>query len=43
VSEATPLTLFAKVMSVAMSPMIKKGAGACGEDLDDLKTAVESG
>jgi carbon monoxide dehydrogenase subunit G len=41
--EATPLTVFAKVMSVAMSPMIKKVAVECSKDLDDLKAAVESG
>ena len=40
--QATPLTLFAKVMSVVMSPMMKKLAETCGKDLDDVKAAVES-
>lgn len=40
--EATPLTLFAKVMSVLMRPAIKGVARAVEEDLADLKRAVES-
>jgi carbon monoxide dehydrogenase subunit G len=42
VFDATPLTVLAKVMAVAMSPMMKKLAEECGKDLDDLKQAVES-
>ena len=42
VFEATPLTFFAKAMAVAMKPMINKVAGLCAQDLEDLKTAVES-
>lgn len=42
VFEATPLTLFAKVMSVVMKPMIKKVISECSKDLDDLKNAIEA-
>lgn len=41
--EATPLTFFAKVMSVLMKPMIKSMAKMCEQDLDDIKTAIEGG
>lgn len=38
---AEPLTLMAKVMSVLMRPMIKKMAGMCAQDLDDIAAAAE--
>ncbi|MEZ5977585.1 MAG: SRPBCC family protein [Planctomycetota bacterium] len=41
--EAEPLTVFAKVMSVLMRPMMKKMADMCGKDLDAIKAHVESG
>ena len=42
--EATPLTFFAKVMSVVMMPMMKKMmVNECGKDLDELKAAAEAG
>jgi hypothetical protein len=40
--EATPLSRFARVMSILMRPMLKAALKACEQDLDDLKTAVES-
>lgn len=40
--EGTPLTFFAKVMSVLMRPMIKSVAKVCAKDLDDLKETIES-
>jgi len=41
--EAQPLSLFAKVMSVLMKPMIKACLRESEKDLDDVKAAVESG
>ena len=43
VFEATPLTLFAKIMSVVMKPMMKKVMEECAKDLDDIKNAIEAG
>lgn len=40
---ATPLTFFAKVMSVLMRPMMKKIVTECGKDLDDLRASLEAG
>lgn len=40
--EATPLSFMAKVMSVVMSPMMRKALVECvKKDLDDLKAAAE--
>jgi hypothetical protein len=40
----TPLTLFAKIVGGLMLPLMKKAmVKACGQDLRDLKAAVESG
>lgn len=39
---ATPLTLFAKVMSVLMKPMMKKVLTECSKDLEDIKSFIES-
>lgn len=41
VFEAMPLTLFAKVMSVLMKPMLKKIMGECAKDLADAKRSLE--
>lgn len=41
--EAVPLTFFAKIMAFIMKPMIKSMAKMCAQDLDDIKTALESG
>ena len=39
--QATPLTFFAKLMSVLSKPMMKKVAELCAKDLEDVKRAVE--
>ncbi len=41
--EATPLTFFAKIMSVLMRPMIKTMAKHCTQDLKDMKAYLEGG
>lgn len=41
--EATPLTFFAKIMSFLTKPLLKTMVKACAKDLEDLKTAIESG
>ena len=40
--DAKPLTLFAKIMSVVMRPMMKGCERAIARDLGDLKAAIES-
>ena len=40
--DCTPVTFFAKVMSVLMRPMMKSIAKVCAKDLDDLKATIES-
>jgi carbon monoxide dehydrogenase subunit G len=40
--DAKPLSLFAKIMSVVMRPMMKSCERAIAQDLDDLKAAIES-
>ncbi len=40
--QAQPLTLFAKIMSILMRPMLKKALEQCHKDLLDLKATVES-
>jgi hypothetical protein len=42
VFEATPLTLWARVMGVVMRPMMKSAVKSCAKDLDDLKAYVEA-
>ena len=39
--EATPVTFFAKVMSVLTKPLIKSMVKICMKDLRDVKAAVE--
>ena len=40
--DATPLTTFAKVMSVLMKPMTKMMVKECAKDLDDIAAAAEA-
>jgi hypothetical protein len=40
--DGQPLTIFAKIMSVLMKPMMKSLAKMIEKDLDDLKAAIES-
>jgi len=40
--QATPLTFFAKIMSVLMRPMMKMMAKLCLQDLSDLKASIEA-
>lgn len=40
--QGEPLTMFAKVMTVMMKPMMKSMAKLCAKDLADLKAAVEA-
>lgn len=40
--DATPLTFFAKIMSVLTRPMLKKMVELCGKDLDDIKARAEA-
>jgi hypothetical protein len=42
VFDATPLTLWARVMGVVMRPMMKSIAKSCAKDLDDLKEFIET-
>ena len=39
--DATPVTLFAKVMAVLTKPMQKKVAELLAKDLDDIKASIE--
>jgi carbon monoxide dehydrogenase subunit G len=39
--QARPQTLLAKILSVAMKPMMKSMGKLCNRDLDDLKSAIE--
>lgn len=41
--QATPQTLFAKVMGVLMKPMLKKMTALCAQDLEALAAAAEKG